>query len=57
MDITGNPSKEAVSQILPALPYLDYFLPSSYEAMALSGKERLRRRRAISTKKACRWWR
>ena len=39
MDITGNPSKEAVSQILPALPYLDYFLPSSYEAMALSGKE------------------
>lgn len=39
MDITGNPSKEAVSQLLPALPYLDYFLPSAYEAMALSGKD------------------
>lgn len=39
MDITGNPSQEAVTQILPALPYLDFFLPSSYEAMSLARRK------------------
>lgn len=38
-----GPGKEGTgfSGIIPFLPYLDYFLPSEYEAQALSGKETL----------------
>lgn len=39
MDITGNPTRENMAQVLPAMAQLDYFLPSSYEAMALSGEK------------------
>lgn len=37
MDITGNPTRRSAAQLLPALPNLDFFLPSAYEAMDLSG--------------------
>ena len=37
MDITGNALEEKASQLLPAMAQLDYFLPSSYEAMEISG--------------------
>ena len=39
MDITGEALQEKASQLLPALALLDYFLPSSYEAMELSGEK------------------
>ena len=39
MDITGNPTRRSAAQLLPALPNLDFFLPSAYEAMDLSGRD------------------
>lgn len=37
--LPGNPTRRSAAQLLPALPNLDFFLPSAYEAMDLSGRD------------------
>lgn len=37
MDITGNPGAEAMEYLMPSLPAIDFFLPSDYEAMQITG--------------------
>lgn len=55
MDITGEALQEKASQLLPALALLDYFLPSSYEAMELSGEKTPELQRLTFIGMVCRW--
>lgn len=39
MDVTGNPGKEDLQKMKDALPLLDFFMPSDYEAKSLTDME------------------
>lgn len=50
MDVTGNPGKEDFSCMKPSLELLDFFFPSDYEALSLTGQEDIESAAAVFLK-------